>query len=145
MFCFSSFGVSRRRPIPACCLREVQDDVQGRQPHNPLMAPLYPRLPWLLKRKDCLHRANICGASHRFDQRPHLWKRNVGAVGPPLLRHPPARSFAASAHGSSPDGHDLTEKLWSVYHKTKKQTEGVYNTRLCLLHYYYYYYHKTHI
>ncbi|CAG08707.1 unnamed protein product, partial [Tetraodon nigroviridis] len=95
------------------------------------MAPLCPRLSGLLKHTDCFHRAAVLwGTSHGFYQRSRLWKRNVGAVNvgavePLLPQHPPARSFAASAHGSPPDGLDLTEKLWSVYHKTKTQTEDV--------------------
>lgn len=138
----SGFGVCVVFPalVCACCFSALTGDASslhavfrtssatytGRQPQNRVMAPLCPRLPWLLKRTDCLHRANIFwGTSHGFHQRPLLWKRNVGAVGPLWPQHPTARSFAASAHGGSPDGHDLTEKLWSFYHKTKKHTEGI--------------------
>lgn len=110
--------------------RKSRSTYTGRQPQNRVMAPLCPRLSWLLKHTDCLH-ANIYRCtSHGFYRRPHLWKRSLGAVGQLLLpQHAPARSFAASAHGSSSDGHDVTEKLWSVYHKTKNQTEGISNRR----------------
>lgn len=121
-FVLSSLGVGSLH----AAFRKARPTYTGRQPQNRVMAPLCPRLPWLLKHTDCLHRANILwGTSRGFNQRPPLWKRNVGAVGAPLPQQPLARSLAASAHGSSPDGHDLTEKLWSVYHKTKKRTEGI--------------------
>lgn len=98
----------------------------GRRPQKRVMAPLCPRLWWLLKHTDCLPRPNISWfMSHGFDRRPHLWKRDLGSVGQPQTHFAPARSFAASAHGSSSDGHDVTERLWSVYHKTKKQTKGI--------------------
>lgn len=105
--------------------RKLRATYTGRQPQNRVMAPLCPRLSRLLKRTECLHANIFRGTSHGFYRRPHLWKRNLGAVGQLLPQHPPARSFAASAHGSSSDGRDVTEKLWSVYHETKSQTEGI--------------------
>lgn len=97
------------------------------------MPPLSLPLSSLLKRKDCLQRANVFrdtlhGLHHR-PFRPALWKRHFGAVvlgvGKLLSHHHPGgRNYAASPFSSSPGGQDMTEKLRSAYKQTKRQTEG---------------------
>lgn len=68
------------------------------------------------------------GLQHRTF-RSRLWKRNFGAVshgvGQLLSHQPRAKNYAASMCSSSSDGQDMTEKLWSVYNETKRQTEGM--------------------
>lgn len=112
----------------------------GCHPKNRVMAPLSLPLSSLLKHKDCVRRANIfCNTLHGLHQRPFrplLWKRNLGAVahgvGQLLSHHPGAKNHAASACNSSSDGRDMTEKLWSAYKQTKRQTEGMGRSSQCL-------------
>lgn len=96
------------------------------------MAPLSLPLSSLLKHTDCLRKANIfCYALHGFHRRPSgpvLWKRNFGAVvhgvGKLLSHHSGGKNYAASLCSSLSGGQDTTEKLWSAYKQTKRQTEG---------------------
>lgn len=66
-----------------------------------------------------------------LQHRTFSWKQNVGAVAPGvgqlLLSHQPgAPNYAASARRScSSGGQEITERLWSVYNETKRQTEGM--------------------
>uniref|UniRef100_A0A8C4HUG1 5'-nucleotidase domain-containing protein 3 n=1 Tax=Dicentrarchus labrax TaxID=13489 RepID=A0A8C4HUG1_DICLA len=97
------------------------------------MAPLSFPLSSLLKLKDCAQKANIfCNVLQGLHHRPlrsRLWKRNFGAVahgvGQLLSHQPRGKSYAASVCSSSSDGQDMTDRLWSVYNETKKQTEDL--------------------
>uniref|UniRef100_A0AAQ5YS26 5'-nucleotidase domain containing 3 n=1 Tax=Amphiprion ocellaris TaxID=80972 RepID=A0AAQ5YS26_AMPOC len=97
------------------------------------MAPLSLPVSFLLKQTDCLQRANIFrNVLQGLRQRPfrsRLWKRNFVAVsrgiGQLLSQQPRAKNYAASVCSSSADGQDLTERLWSVYHETKRQTQAI--------------------
>lgn len=97
------------------------------------MAPLSLPLSSLLKHRDCLQRAsvfcNVFQGSARLAPRSRLWKRDFRAVargaGQLQFRRSGTKNYAASASGSSTDGRDVTERLWSVYNETKKQTEGM--------------------
>ncbi|XP_005929147.1 5'-nucleotidase domain-containing protein 3 isoform X1 [Haplochromis burtoni] len=96
------------------------------------MAPWSLPLSSLLKHTDCLQRANIfCnvvqGLHHHYHPvRSRLWKRNFRAVsqgvGQLLSHEPRAGKCAASVCSSSLDGQNTTERLWSVYDETKRQT-----------------------
>lgn len=97
------------------------------------MAPLSLPLSSLLRHRDCLQKANVFsnvlrGLQHR-SVRSRVWKRNFGAVahgvGQLLSNQPRAQNYAASVCSSSSDGQDMTERLWSVYKETKRQTEGM--------------------
>lgn len=99
---------------------------------NRAMAPLSVSLSSLLKHPDCLQRANVVcnvvqGLHHR-SFRSRLWKRNVSSlsrgVNQLLSQQPRAKNYAASVCSMSKDGQDMTERLWSVYNETKRQTEG---------------------
>ncbi|KAM9754160.1 5'-nucleotidase domain-containing protein 3 [Menidia menidia] len=86
----------------------------------------------LLKHTHCVQRANVFFnvaqglPQHTF--RSLLWKRNFKAVsrgvGQLLSHRPEALNYAASACSSSTDGRDITDKLWSVYNDTKRQTQA---------------------
>uniref|UniRef100_A0A7N5ZXJ4 5'-nucleotidase domain containing 3 n=1 Tax=Anabas testudineus TaxID=64144 RepID=A0A7N5ZXJ4_ANATE len=97
------------------------------------MAPMSLPLSSLLNHWHSLQRANMfCfalqGLRHRALRSP-LWKRNFGAgsygVGQLLSHQPTGRKYAASVCSSSSDGQDMTERLWSVYNETKKQTKDL--------------------
>lgn len=97
---------------------------------NRVMAPLSSPLPSLLRHRGCLQKANVCKILQGLHHRPFrscLWKRNFGAayhgVGQLLSHQHRAKNYAASVYSSS-DGQDMTERLWSIYNETKRQTEG---------------------
>uniref|UniRef100_A0A1A8KU69 5'-nucleotidase domain containing 3 n=1 Tax=Nothobranchius kuhntae TaxID=321403 RepID=A0A1A8KU69_NOTKU len=86
----------------------------------------------LLKHTDCLRRAavsrHVLPGSPQRSLGASLWRRNFralshGATGELLLLQSGAKTSAASACSSSSDGQDVTQKLWSVYTETKRQTE----------------------
>lgn len=89
------------------------------QPQNGVMAPLPLPLSWLLKRADCLHKANTfwngLHGSHQRQFTSRWCKWNVGSQG---------KNHAASPYSSSSGDSDVTDDLWCVYNKTKRQTEG---------------------
>lgn len=95
------------------------------------MAPLSLPLLSLLKHKDCFQKANVFfNVLKGFDHQPfrcRLLKRNFGAVsrglGQLLSQQARVQTYAASVCSSSSD-RDKTERLWSVYNETKRQTEG---------------------
>lgn len=96
------------------------------------MTPVSSPLSFLLKRSDSLQRASaVClalrGLPRRTVRSPG-WKRNFGAVshgvGELLSHQPTAKNYAASVCSGSPGGQDMTERLWSVYNETKRQTKG---------------------
>ncbi|XP_018540004.1 5'-nucleotidase domain-containing protein 3 [Lates calcarifer] len=95
------------------------------------MAPLSSPLPSLLRHRGCLQKANVCKILQGLHHRPFrscLWKRNFGAayhgVGQLLSHQHRAKNYAASVYSSS-DGQDMTERLWSIYNETKRQTEDL--------------------
>uniref|UniRef100_A0A7N8YI73 5'-nucleotidase domain containing 3 n=1 Tax=Mastacembelus armatus TaxID=205130 RepID=A0A7N8YI73_9TELE len=110
--------------VSAAC-RDYRDLNAGCSPKNRAMVPLSLPLSTLLKHRDCLQKATVF--YNVLHQRP--WKRDFGAVsagvGQLLSHQPTAKNYAASVCSSSSDGRDTTDKLWSVYHETKRQTEDL--------------------
>uniref|UniRef100_A0A7N8Y3Y0 5'-nucleotidase domain containing 3 n=1 Tax=Mastacembelus armatus TaxID=205130 RepID=A0A7N8Y3Y0_9TELE len=94
--------------VSAAC-RDYRDLNAGCSPKNRAMVPLSLPLSTLLKHRDCLQKATVF--YNVLHQRP--WKRDF------------AKNYAASVCSSSSDGRDTTDKLWSVYHETKRQTEDL--------------------
>uniref|UniRef100_A0A8C7XZ73 5'-nucleotidase domain containing 3 n=1 Tax=Oryzias sinensis TaxID=183150 RepID=A0A8C7XZ73_9TELE len=99
------------------------------------MAPMPLPLSSLLKYTECLQRAR--GVCNVFRDLPHgsfrlrPWRRNFSraisrGVGQPWSQHQPrAPNCAASVCSSSSSGEGVTERLWSVYNETKRQTQGI--------------------
>uniref|UniRef100_A0A3B3Y6P4 5'-nucleotidase domain containing 3 n=1 Tax=Poecilia mexicana TaxID=48701 RepID=A0A3B3Y6P4_9TELE len=96
------------------------------------MAPLSRSLSSLARHTECLRRVGVFRSflpNHPF--RCGWWKRNFKAVScggagvQPLLQQRGAKNCAASVSSSSSDGQDATERLWSVYSETKRQTEVI--------------------
>uniref|UniRef100_A0A8D3BZL6 5'-nucleotidase domain-containing protein 3 n=1 Tax=Scophthalmus maximus TaxID=52904 RepID=A0A8D3BZL6_SCOMX len=92
------------------------------------MAPLSLPLSSLLRPRAGV----LCNALQALHRRPSTscsWTRNFGAVrhgvGQLLSPQPGAANYAASACSSSSAGQDTTERLWSVYNETKRQTEAL--------------------
>lgn len=129
-----TFGIYRRDRAPHAVHREPTSTYNtGCHAKITAMAPLSLPLSSLLKHKDCLQKVTfycnvLQGLQHRACK-SRLWKRNFGAVshgvGQLLSNQPRPKNYAASVSSSSADGQDITEKLWSVYNETKRQTEGM--------------------
>ncbi|XP_054476195.1 5'-nucleotidase domain-containing protein 3 [Anoplopoma fimbria] len=97
------------------------------------MATLSLPLSSLLKHKDCLQKVKVfCNVLHSLQHRSctsRVWKRSFGAVahgvGRLLSQRSGSPNYAASVCRSSSDGPEMTERLWSVYKETKRQTEDL--------------------
>ena len=114
------------------------DSLPGRLSHLTAMAPLSLPLSCLLRHRECLHRTAVfCSALQGSHQRPvssssRSWRRSFGSVplgvGPLLsrqqLQQQPQLGAPVCRSSSSSHGQDMTERLWSVYNQTKKQTQG---------------------
>ncbi|XP_015232206.1 PREDICTED: 5'-nucleotidase domain-containing protein 3 [Cyprinodon variegatus] len=100
------------------------------------MTPLSRSLSPLVKRTECLWRLGVFRSflQGQPDRRsiPGCWKRSFRAVScggagiQPLLKPPEAKQSTASlSSSSSSEGPEDTDKLWSVYKETKRQTEVI--------------------
>ncbi|XP_035012854.2 5'-nucleotidase domain-containing protein 3 [Hippoglossus stenolepis] len=100
------------------------------------MAPLSLSLSSLLRHGECLHRTAVfCSVLQGSHQRPcssssRSWRRSFGSVplgvGRLLSRQQQLLHGASVCRSSSSsNGQDMTERLWSVYNQTKKQTQDM--------------------
>lgn len=92
------------------------------------MSPLSVKLRECMQRSSRLWNVFSCGLHHGSSS-SCLWKRNFAAVHcktSQLLVSQPTivANHSASFHQSSTHCQDQTERLWSVYNETKRQTGG---------------------
>ncbi|KAM3870552.1 5'-nucleotidase domain-containing protein 3-like [Diretmus argenteus] len=97
------------------------------------MTPLSVSLVTILKHRDGLQKlAGFCSALHphgfgRPSSSSCLWRRSCGATSRTshqlLGRRQPPPATNCSMCTNSPSSCDVTNRLWSVYNKTKQQTE----------------------
>lgn len=119
---------SHRGVWAACSPVRLHHDLQPGCPHhNTLMAALSSPL---LRPRGCLQRASaFSNLLHHSPVRAPVWRRNMSSVAPGVnrvLSQPPAAPQRPAARWSSSSSGDqsLTERLWSVYRETKRQTQG---------------------